>query len=69
MGPLYNCSQGITFPIVSRSCWLAVAGSKGRKAGGIHQKHTFTKLQRCDSTYAPLAAFILCSKCIASVAL
>ena len=50
MGPLYNCSQGITFPIVSRSCWLAVAGSKGRKAGGIHQKHTFTKLRGCDST-------------------
>lgn len=51
MRSLCNCRQGITFPRVSRSCWLAFARSKGRKAGGTHQKHTITSSMR----YVPCA--------------
>ena len=59
----------VTLPSTSKSCWLAVAGLKGLKAGGTHQKHTFTKLRGCDSTNAPPEDLTLCSKWIARLAL
>lgn len=59
----------LTFPRVAKSSLEAVAALNGLRAGGIHQKHTFTKLRGCDSTKVPPEDCMLCSKCFASIAL
>ncbi len=64
-----NLWKTITFPRVAKSCSLAIDGLKGLKAGGTHQKHTFTKLRGWDNTNAPPDDLIFCSKCIARSAL